>query len=131
MDFLSNWTKTKGNTEQVFSLFENLDNLKKFMPEQVINWQASQNECSFTIKGMGDITLEVTERVPFKRITLVPKGKSPFEFNLMIHIRDNGLIAETQVQLSADLNMMMAMIAKRPLQNLVEIMADKIAQETF
>ena len=37
---------------EVFSFLSNFNNFQKLMPEQVINWKSTENECSFTIKGI-------------------------------------------------------------------------------
>lgn len=127
MDFKSEWVSLKGTTEQYYSFFRNLNNLEQIMPEQIINWKSDEDHCSFTIKGMTDLALNIEESVTNKFIRLVPEGKTPFEFYMIVHFRENDNLAESCVQISADLNPMFAMIAKRPLQNLVEIMADRMA----
>lgn len=131
MIFKSDWIYTKGTAEQVFAFFSDLNNMQPLMPEQVINWKSDFDTCSFTIKGMTDISLKVGKREPFSLIEMVPNGKVPFVFDLKMNIRQVTDQAEVMVEISADLNPMLAMMAKRPLQNLTEIMSEKVANLTF
>ncbi|NOU48553.1 MAG: hypothetical protein HOO86_16045 [Bacteroidales bacterium] len=129
MEFTTEWKLIETNTEKVYLFLSDLQNLGKLMPEQVINWEADAESCSFTIKGMTDLKLRIHEKIPNSLISLKPEGKSPFTFTLDSVIRENNLHAEVKIMINADLNPMLAMMAKRPLQNLVNIMSDKLVQQ--
>lgn len=129
MEFTSNWKVINAPADKVFAFLSDLQNLGQLMPEQVINWKAEADSCSFTIQGMTDLHLKIQERTPNQLISLIPDGKAPFSFSLSSHIRENAEVTEVNILLDADLNPMLAMMAKRPLQNLVNIMADKLANQ--
>ncbi len=74
---------------------------------------------------MGSIALRVSQRVTYSLVQLVPVGKTPFPFVLSIKIAGLGNNCRVMYEIDADLNPLMAMMAKRPLQNLVDMMADK------
>ncbi len=131
MNFNSEWKHIQASQEKAFEFISNIDNLGKLMPEQVINWQASGDTCSFTIKGMTSLKLKVEKRDPHNLIRLVPDGNSPFYFMLDISFRPKGVISESQVTINAALNPMMTMMAKRPLQNLVNIIMEKFSEQEF
>jgi carbon monoxide dehydrogenase subunit G len=131
MDFESKWQNINASATQVFSFLNDLRNLEKLMPEQIIDYKAEAQKCSFTIKGMTSLSLKVDQAIEPKLIRLVPDGKSPFEFELMAHLRESEGTTQAKIQLQAELNPMLAMMAKRPLQNLVEIMADKLSAQSF
>ncbi len=128
MEFTSEWRAINSSPEKVFIFLSDLQNFGNLMPEQVINWAADTDSCSFTIKGMTDLKLKVQERKPNSQISLVPDGKSPFSFTLDSNIRENNAGSDVKIVLNADLNPMLAMMAKRPLQNLVNIIAEKLTQ---
>lgn len=130
-EFNSKWQIVEANQQTVFSFLKDLRNLEKLMPEQVINYQATENRCSFTIKGMTSLNLIIDEVREDRLIRLVPEGKTPFEFELLTHIKAAEENSEVKISLNASLNPMLAMMAKRPLQNLVEIIADKLSQQSF
>lgn len=131
MDFKSEWTQIQAPQEKAFAFISDIDNLGKLMPEQVVNWEASGDSCSFTIKGMTSLHLKVDKREPHSLIRLVPDGKSPFEFTLDIAFRSRDDLSEAQVTINAALNPMLAMMAKRPLQNLVNIIMKKFSEQVL
>jgi len=128
-EFNSKWQIIEANQQNVFNFLKDLRNLEKLMPEQVINYQATENRCSFTIKGMTSLSLIIDEVRESQLIRLVPDGKAPFEFELVAHIKAADTHSEVKISLNAKLNPMMAMMAKRPLQNLIEIMVAKLSQQ--
>ena len=130
-EFNSKWQTVEANKQSVFNFLKDLRNLEKLMPEQVIDYQAEENRCSFTIKGMTSLSLIIDEIREHQLIKLVPEGKGPFEFELVAHIKAADVHSEVKISLNAKLNPMMAMMAKRPLQNLVEIMADRLSQQSL
>ncbi|MDA3944671.1 MAG: hypothetical protein PF694_14155 [Bacteroidetes bacterium] len=131
MDFNSKWKEINASPKSVFLFLRDLRNLENLMPEQIIDFKAEENRCSFTIKGMTSLSLVVDEALEYQRIKLIPEGKSPFEFELIAHIKSSNDQAAVKISLNASLNPMLAMMAKRPLQNLVEIMAEKLSQQKF
>jgi carbon monoxide dehydrogenase subunit G len=110
----------------VYSFLTDFNNFESLMPEQITNWQSDTNSCSFTIKGMADIKLTFSEKTPHNYIKLVPEGKVPFSFSLIIRLSEQESNTLAKVEIDAQLNPMMAMMAKRPLENLVNVMAANI-----
>lgn len=103
------------------------------MPEQVSNWKSTEDSCSFTIQGMGDFGLKIIERVPEVRIVIVPDtGKPiPFTFDLICEMSPAGSEnCEATIRINTEMPPMIAMMATRPLQNLVNVLAQKL-QEHF
>ncbi|MBE9492456.1 MAG: hypothetical protein IMY70_06195 [Bacteroidetes bacterium] len=113
--------------EEIFSFLENLEHFEQLMPEQVINWQATPETCSFTIKGMADISLQMNDKKQYSFICISSVGKAPFDFNLNIYLETLSK-SETEVfiDLDAKVSPMLAMMAKRPLQNLVNYMVEEL-----
>ena len=126
MIFKSNWAKNKKSVEELFSFIGNMNNMPPILPEQVVDITANNDNLEFTIQGMGKVALQVKEREPNKFIQLIPKGKVPFQFVLNIHIKNNEPNSECCFEIDADLNPLMQMMASRPLQNLVNMMASKV-----
>ncbi len=110
----------------VYNFLTDFNNYQSLMPDQITNWQSDVDSCSFTIQGMASIKLAFSEKMPHNLIKLVPEGKVPFSFGLTIKLseQDNSTVAKVDVD--AKLNPMMAMMAKRPLENLVNVMAGNI-----
>lgn len=112
--------------ESVYNFLTDFNNFKTLMPEQITNWESDKDWCSFTIQGMASIKLTFSDKVPHTSIKLIPVGKVPFSFGLNIKLSDHGTNTVAKVEVDANINPMMAMIAKRPLENLVNVMAGNI-----
>ena len=126
MIFKSPLTPTSHYDKKLFDILKDMNNMAPLMPEQVINIVADVDNFAFTIQGMGNVALRVSQRVPNSLIQLVPVGKVPFPFILNIHIQADGEKSLCCFEINAELNPLMAMMAKRPLQNLVEMMAQRV-----
>ena len=127
MIFKSNWVTNKRSAEELFEYIGDMNNMPPILPEQVVNITADNDNLSFTIQGMGSIALQVRNRKPNELIQLSPVGKTPFQFVLNIYIRSNEH-TECCFEIDAQLNPLMQMMASRPLQNLVNMMANKAVE---
>lgn len=119
------------NTTQkkVFEFLSDFNNFEQLMPEQVTNWKSDTETCTFTIQGMATITLKYARKEPHQIIEVVPEGKTPLNFNLSVNMQPNELDEQkttADVVIDAQLNPMMAMMVKKPLQNLVDVIATNL-----
>ena len=112
---------------EIFSFLSNFNNFQKLMPEQVTNWQSTENDCVFTIKGMATIGMKIVEKTPNSLIKITSKGKVPFEFTLNVHLTEiNPTQTSGQLIFDASLNPMMAMMVEKPLRNFFNLLAEKM-----
>ena len=121
----SQYVDNSRSEQEFFAIVSDTRNIPALLPEQVINVQANEDNLSFTVQGMGSITLRVSQRITYSLVQLVPVGKTPFPFVLSIKIAGLGNNCRVMYEIDAELNPLMAMMAKRPLQNLVDMMAEK------
>lgn len=129
MNFVSKPATLNASQKRVFEFLADFNNFEKLMPDQVTNWKSDKETCSFTIQGMTDISLKYTSKQEYHTIKVEPDGKSPINFDLMVKLEINDLDEQKTdgtIEVNASLNPMMAMIARRPLENLVEVMSDKL-----
>jgi len=112
--------------ENVYNFLTDFNNFENLMPDQITNWKSDKENCSFTIQGMADVTLTFEEKTPMSFIKLVPVGKVPFQFSLLLNLVEIDGNTEVKFNVDADLNPMMAMMAKRPMENLVNVMAGNV-----
>ncbi|HNP49394.1 MAG TPA: SRPBCC family protein [Bacteroidia bacterium] len=111
---------------EIFNFLSNFNNFQKLMPEQVTNWQSTDDECSFTIAGMASLGMKITEKIPHSLIKVTRNGKAPFDFNLDCAIRDMSTQSEVQLAFDADLNPMLKMMAVKPLTNFLNLLVHKL-----
>jgi len=113
--------------EKVYSFILDLNNFQKMMPEQVVNWQSTSDSCAFDIKGMAHITLQRTEAIPEKFIRIVSGPETPIELELRAYLeKQNPEQTAAWIELTADLSPILKLMVSGPLQNLVNIMAEKL-----
>jgi carbon monoxide dehydrogenase subunit G len=129
-EIISNVEQIHSSDETIYTFLSNLNNFKELMPDQIENWQSTEDTCSFRIKNMADLSLRLTEKVPHSLIVLSPEGKAPFSFSLRCILQkvDENKTNAT-IMFKADLNAMMEMLAKSPLQNFVNILVAKLKQK--
>ena len=114
------------SAEDVYQFLSNFNHYEQLMPEQITNWNSDEKSCSFTIQGMASIQLAFGNNEPYKKVELLPVGKAPFSFSLHANLSEMGTSTKVTVYLEADLNPMLAMMAKRPMENLVNVMAENL-----
>jgi hypothetical protein len=98
------------------------------MPPQVVNWQSTEESCSFTIQGMTDLAMHISEKIPFSRIVILPDGHPPFDFQLDCSLDDSGTTTISQLIFHADLNPFLSMVAMNPLRNFVNLLNQKLKE---
>lgn len=128
MKFASEPATINANQEKVFSFLSDFNNFEKLMPEQVTNWVSDADTCSFNVQGMAAISLKYSRKEPFQLVEVVPEV-SPIKFTLLVKLETDELNEQRTkgvVEINADLNPMLAMVAKRPLENLVIVMGEKL-----
>ena len=121
----SQYVDNSKSEQEFFGIVSDMRNIPALLPKQAINVKADNDNLSFTVQGMGSITLRVSQRITYSLVQLVPVGKVPFTFTLNIKIAGLGNNCRVMYEIDAELNPLMAMMAKRPLQNLVDLMAEK------
>ena len=112
---------------QVFDFLTDFNNFEKLMPEQVVKWESNEISGRFTIKDLAEIGMKIEGSDPHQVIHLTSDGKVPFDFKLKVNLEKK---AEDQTAVHIDFDgkvgAMLAMMAKRPLTNLVNHMVERI-----
>ncbi len=106
--------------EKVFNFLADFNNHKGLMPENVTNWSSSYNEAYFEVQNMLKLRLKITERQPYTLIEIIPVEQPPFEVKLTWEIKSGNGTSDVDFTITAELNMMMKMMASGPLQKLAE-----------
>jgi len=112
--------------EKVFNFLADFNNFKDLMPEQVKEWESDGETCSFKISGIGKIKMKYTKKENPSVIEMGPNGKAPLNFSLNINLKKEGDKTVAEGNINADLNPMLAMMAKRPLENLINEITNKL-----
>ena len=112
---------------RVFDFLADFNNFEHLMPEQVTDWKSDSDSCSFSVKGMGKVGMKYAVKESPVLIEMVPYGKSPISFSLKIKLNEENGDTKAAGEVDADLNPMLAMMAKRPLENLINEITSRLA----
>lgn len=130
MQKITSKTKTiKASANQIYHFLSDFNNLQKLMPSQVTNWNSSMTTCTFTIQGMATLNMKQGNNEEAKLVQMVADGKNPFHYDLNNHIEAiNENESNVNIVFNADMNPMLAMMAKKPLENFINILVDELAK---
>ncbi len=89
----------------------------------------SEDRCTLTVKGMGDVVVKIVEKEAPKMIKLGGDDNLPFEFNLWIQLLENGPY-DTRLRLTfiGELNFMLKMMLKGKLEKGINQLAEGLTK---
>lgn len=118
---------------QVYSFITNFNNFKNLLPaDKVKDWQSDSSSCSFSVDPLGKTGFKLADKIEFSKIQLNSIDQSPFAFGLTIFLKTiSDEESEFQFVFDADINPMIAMMAKTPLTNLLETLVSRMEQLDF
>lgn len=125
-EFISERTEVSAKASVIYDFLNDFTNFEHLMPDQIKNWKADQDHCSFTIEGMADLSMKIASRNPHSNIHIEADGKNPIDYTLDIFIFEKMPGCDVEIVFRADLNPFVKMMAAKPLQNFVDLLAQKL-----
>lgn len=119
--------------ERVYNFLTDFNNFKDLIPEDKLqNWQADEDSCRFTINPIGETGVKIIKKEPFKLIKLTGIEESKFDFTLWVQLKQKEE-KDTRIKLTleAELNPMLQMMAKKPLQEFLDKLVDQLSKYSF
>src|SRR5574344_1080833 len=118
--------------EKIFNFLSDFTNFSLLVPDKVENWKATKEKCSFKVTGLTDFGMEISNKTPFTSIVIVNDKdiSSPFPFTFNWEF-DSINDSKTKVRsfFNLDINPMMSMMVKKPLQNFMDVLVDKLKEK--
>lgn len=111
----------------VYNFLADLNNHQQLMPENVVGWTATKDEARFNIQNMAKLVLRVASRNP-NEILINAVEAPPFPLELKWQLKEAGQQTQVFYTISADMNMMMKMLASGQLQKLADYETQKLQQ---
>lgn len=112
--------------EQIYDVISHFDNLTPALADKVEEWQATEDTCSFKVKGF-TIRLLMAEKVAPKHVKVEGDG-IPMDFAFWIQLQS---VSENDTRLRlvlhVELNLMMRMMIGGKLQDGLDQIAEGIA----
>jgi len=116
--------------EIVFKFLADFNNHERLMPPNISDWKSTADEASFSIQQMAKLALKMQSRTAHDTIIMVPAEKPPFDLTLSWKLRAiTPITTEATFTITADLNMMMKMVAAGPLKKLTDFQTTKLQEE--
>lgn len=118
------------SADQVLAFFSDLQNLESLMPDSVSQFEASSERCFFKLGNLGRIGLErVSSGDSDSAVLLRTVDNKPFAVDLKLHLNPIST-QETEVgmQVQADMNPFMQMMAAKPLEQFLGHLLKKLAE---
>ncbi|MBQ6940357.1 MAG: polyketide cyclase [Alistipes sp.] len=102
----------------IFPIISRMDLLSPAMKDKVEEWEATEDSCSFKVKGM-KVGLRIAERVENKHVKIVAdEGGIPIDFTFWIQLKQvDERDTRVRMVLHAELNMMMRMMIGGKIQS--------------
>jgi hypothetical protein len=113
------------SAENLFDEISDLNNLKNIMPSAIKDFKSTETSCSFKMQGMPELTLKITEKTKFSKISLTAiDSQAPFTLDCLI--TEKGEQCQAKLVINAELNMMMKMMIEKPLNRFLDVLANKM-----
>lgn len=116
--------------EMAYNFLSDFNNFSNLIPaDKIKNWHSTGDTCHFMVDGIGEIGLKIIEKDPFKLIKISNDDQSKFSFLFWIQLKSVAEL-DTRIKLTihADINPMLQMVAKNPLQKFVDLLVDQLVQ---
>jgi len=119
--------------EKIYNFLSDFNNFQHLIPpDKVKNWNSSNDSCNFTVDGIGDAGMKIIEKTPFSLIKITSDGKTPISFFLWIQIKKiDENTTGIKIVLEPQVNQMIFMMVKGPLQNFVDMLVDQLEKLTI
>jgi len=128
--------KTRVNlpAAKLFEMAGNCQNFDRFLSDQVKEFSATQDTCTFTVENIAKITLKILDKTPFTSIRYAAENDKNIPFFLRLNcfeISENE--TDVEVTIDIDLPIFLKPVLQKPLQRFIDTLSEKIKidAETF
>jgi len=110
-----------------------MEEIKKKFPDapdiKLENFEATTDECSFSVSPVGKVGVQIVEREPSNLIKLAGGKSVPFQFNCWIQLLPvDESSCKLKITLHAELNPMIKMLVNKHLKNGIDRIADALTK---
>jgi len=127
MKISSPQTRVNLSAAKLFELAGNCQNLARYMPEEVKDFSATEDTCTFTVENITKVTLKILDKTPFTYIRYAAENDQniPLFLTLKLNaISENE--TDVEAELDIDLPVFLKPLLQAPLKRFVETLSEKI-----
>lgn len=126
-------TEIERNVEFVFDHVSNFSNFSLMANDKIENFKATEDRCSFTIKGMGNFGLKIIGRIPYEKITVAsdPEVQSSMPLNFILNLnfeKTEAYKCNVTAVIELDVPQIMAMMIKKRLEKAADTLVETLKQ---
>ena len=126
MNLESQQTIVQKSQKELFEFLTNIANFKNILPDTLEEFESNEDSFKFSLKGMPAVRLKFEEKQAFDLIKLKATSDS-FPIYLTCKISPvSDTESNAQLFFDGEINAMMAMMLKKPLQNLLDSLVEKM-----
>lgn len=121
--FESRKGKVSCTPEELFNFVTDIRHFEQFAPEGTIrSWHAEKESCTFSVSMVGTVALRIKDKA-VNRVVYHGDAFKENDFTLALNISESiGSLTEVKVELSADINPMLKMMASKPVAQFLELL---------
>lgn len=125
--------KVEQADRKIYNFLTDFNNFKDLVPQdKVKDWESDEDSCRFKIDPVGQTGFKIIEKEPYTLIKLANLSQTAYDFSFWVQLKQ---IApeETAIRLTMDVNLnpMMAMMAKKPIQNFLDTLVDQLKKVNY
>ena len=118
------------SAETVFNYVKDLNNFQNLLPqERISEWESNEDYCSFKVQGTATIDLHLKDKTEFSQLYLESGEKAPFPIKLTVFLNEEDGVTKAYQIMEAEINPFLKMMVEKPLSNLFDFIADRLAEE--
>jgi carbon monoxide dehydrogenase subunit G len=119
--------------ERIYNFLSNFNNFRHLIPEdKVQNWQSDEDSCRFKVNPIGQTGVRIIEKIPHSLIKLSSLEESNFHFQFWAQLKSAAeKTTHIRLILDVEMNKMLEMMARKPLQEFLDKLVDQLARYTY
>ena len=118
----------QASNHEIYDKLCNLSSFEKFLPDQVKDWEAGEDYCQFAIPGVATMRLTIAEKSESKIVYTASNDKNiPVSIAIFMEGKDDG--TDLHADIDAEIPIFLNALVHKPMQNLVDVIADRIKGE--
>jgi carbon monoxide dehydrogenase subunit G len=123
----------ESSDEKIFNFLSNFNNFKHLIPtDKVQDWESDENSCRFKVAGIGQTGVRIIEKEPNSMIKLASLEESIFQFNFWAQLKaSEENLTHLRLTLEVEMNKMLEMMARKPLQDFLDKLVEQLARYSY
>ncbi|MBP5711123.1 MAG: hypothetical protein J6W84_09155 [Bacteroidales bacterium] len=128
MNVISQRHIVNASEEKIYTSISDCRNFEKFLPQEMKDVEVTAESCKFTIPGLTTLTLSIVEKREFTKVSYQATNDKNIPINLIFHIINENNTNNIEVEIDVGIPAFLSAMVKKPLQNAVDMIAEKIPQ---